>query len=91
LVKLPRRTAVRLVIAGGLYVGGALICEMAGSFLADLHGGETLAYALMYTMEETLEMLGVAYLIFTLLSHLAETEPELRLQMTPVLARKLDV
>ncbi|MGA0334541.1 MAG: hypothetical protein ACO3N7_09435 [Kiritimatiellia bacterium] len=81
LLKLPRRTAVHMVIAGVVYMSGALVSEMAGSFVADLHGGETLSYALLYTLEETLEMLGIACLIFTLLSHLSVEEPDIRLRI----------
>ncbi len=69
LLRLPRPTAVRLVVAGAVYVGGALGMEMVGG-IARAAGEPGIAYVLSATIEETLEMLGGLLALRTLLLHL---------------------
>lgn len=67
LCALPRRIRHLFILSGGLYIGGAIGFEMIGSRLAFIHGGETLAYAFVYTVEELLEMTGLVLFIHTLM------------------------
>jgi len=68
---LPMRSRVLFVLAGGLYVGGALGMEFVST--AYLVGNDfqmqTTAYACMATIEELLEMTGVVVFIYALLDH----------------------
>ena len=70
LQSLPRRTAGFIVAAGALFVGGAVGMEMVGGWLADTSGTQTLYYELSVTLEESLEMLGVALFMYALLDYL---------------------
>ena len=70
LLRLPAAVRNLLVISAILYVGGALGFEMLGAKLADHSGIKTLSYAMLYTIEESLEMLGISVFIFALLKYL---------------------
>jgi len=56
--------------AGAIYVAGGLGMEFVGGAYASQYGGETLVYAMISTVEEVLEMVGVAVLIYALLEYL---------------------
>jgi hypothetical protein len=71
LFRLPATTRNRLVFAGGMYLGGALVMEMIDGKYAAAYG-QNLMYSVLTTIEEGLEMSGLAMLISTLLGHIAE-------------------
>ena len=50
-----------------MYIGGAVGFELLGANESSLHGTETILYSVLYTIEESLEMFGVIYLIYILL------------------------
>lgn len=56
---LPAKVGGLMVLAGGLYVGGAIGMEIVASWLADAQGTLSPAYSLVTTVEELLEMVGV--------------------------------
>ena len=66
------RTRRRLIIAGALYVGGALIMELPLGWWTDAHGSEGLGYALIDWIEETMEMIGAALAFVALFAHREE-------------------
>lgn len=72
LLRLPRRTAIRLAVAGVVYVGAALGIEMidASVFVAQ---GDSFSYQLLVCIEESLELVGVLLGIRAVALHL-ETE-----------------
>jgi hypothetical protein len=70
LVRLPRPTRWGFLLAGGLYIAGALGVEMLSGAQASAHGEENLVYALIVTLEEACEMTGVAVFIGVLLAYL---------------------
>lgn len=55
---LPRRTAGAFVLAGLVFVGGALGMEFVGSWAWDAVGQESALYAGISSVEELLEMVG---------------------------------
>src|SRR5690606_6346588 len=63
------RTAALFVAAGVLFVGGAVIVDLAASFHHDVHGDGP-AYATFHGVEEAMEMSGVATFVIALLGHL---------------------
>jgi hypothetical protein len=70
LKKLPTKTRHLLILAGGIFVTGALGVEMIGAWHTDRFGFQAdLTYAIVATIEETLEMLGVLILLYALLSY----------------------
>ena len=67
--------------AAALFVGGAVGCEMLGA--AQWRDGvelQSLGYAITSSLEETLEMCGIALLIYALLSYITTTLPNLTIR-----------
>jgi hypothetical protein len=74
--RLPPRYALRFLVAGGVYLSGAIALEMLESYLAGHNLGGRAA-ARMF--EETAEMLGVVLTIDALLLYLADKHVDLRI------------
>nr|WP_254104903.1 hypothetical protein [Aliivibrio fischeri] len=81
LFRLPTNTRNRLILAGIIYVSGALVMELIGGKIAEQYGTGALIYAISYTIEETLEMLGIATLIYTATTYISEQFPTLSVQI----------
>jgi hypothetical protein len=81
LLHLPSKTRWRVVIAATLYLGGAIGMELIGGRYAALHGMENLAYSMIATVEESLEMAGVIVFNYTLLNYIADNYQEIRLRL----------
>lgn len=73
LISLPARTRNLFVIAGAVFVGGAIGVEMISAYHAFSHGEKNLLYALIITFEEAMEMLGVIIFIHASLEYLCDT------------------
>jgi hypothetical protein len=71
LFKLPRKTMILFIISGVIFVSGAVGVETISGYYHSLYGYKNLTYALLYTLEETLEMSGIALFIYTLLQYIA--------------------
>ncbi len=67
---LPRRARRQFIVAGALYVGGALVMELPLGRWAEEHGSDNLGYALIDLVEESLELLGASLFLTALLEHL---------------------
>ncbi len=66
LKNLPEPTRSRFIVAGAIYVFGALVMELPLGFWAERHGDENLTYALIDWIEEVLELLGVSLFLSAL-------------------------
>jgi hypothetical protein len=69
IVALDPRTRRAFVVAGIVYVTGALLLEMVGGRLWLTAGIQSRLYFLETTAEETLEMLGIALFVRALIEH----------------------
>lgn len=67
---LPRRTSTLVVLAGALYVGGALGIELWGGHFASANGMDNIGFQLIATVEETLEIAGQILFGYALLGHI---------------------
>ncbi|HEX6387608.1 MAG TPA: hypothetical protein VF177_23310 [Anaerolineae bacterium] len=74
LFHLPSRTRNLIMVAGLLYVGGAVLVEVLSANRWYLDGGVSFPYLAIATVEELFEMLGVVVFIFALLSYAAEAQ-----------------
>jgi hypothetical protein len=72
---LPPETRRRFVVAGVLYVGGALVMEIPLGLWTETHGDGDLGYALIDFAEESLEMIGATLFLLALLRHAASHGP----------------
>lgn len=70
LVHLPPPTRWRFLIAGGLYLAGALGVESLEGRYAEQHGYENWTYSLMVQCEEFAEMSGILIFLDSLLRYL---------------------
>lgn len=77
---IERRTAALFVVAGGIYVMGAVGMEMSAGPLVEKYGEMSTPHMLCEVVEETLEMLGIVVFIYALLGHLARCVRPIRLQ-----------
>lgn len=78
---LPVRTRRQFMIAGALYVGGALVMELPLGRWAEGHGSDNLGYALIDLVEESLELLGASLFLAALVEHLQRVHGGLRLTL----------
>ena len=72
---LPRATLIRYILAGIIFVGGAIGVEIIGHPM----DADTMAYQVATFVEEGMEMLGVIVLIDTTLRDMAGTDAHLRI------------
>ncbi len=79
---LPVRVRWRFIAAGTIYLSGAIVMEMVGAKYYETHiaraggVGEIIdwTYAVITTIEESLESIGLIVFAFSLLSHLSSAE-----------------
>jgi len=79
LLRLPAGTRVRFLLAGTIYVTGAVGMEMLGGKYIGTPGARESIYSVLYTMEETLEMLGIAFFVHALLEYMGNQFGTIRL------------
>lgn len=76
---LPPRRRRQFVVAGLVYVGAALAMEVPLGYVAQSYGGQSLAYRVVDSLEEALEIVGLSLFLVALLEEL----PPLRLSTAP--------
>jgi hypothetical protein len=69
-LSLPKQTRNRFILAGVIFITGAMGIEMPGAAVAEEYGTDTVLYSVLYTFEELFEMLGIVLFNFALLSYL---------------------
>lgn len=78
---LPKSTSIRFVIAGAIFVGGAVVVEaLSGAYLTS-RGDESFGYKMITSVEEFLEMLGVVIFIHAILKHLSAVRHPISLHL----------
>lgn len=83
LMKLPPDVRIRIIIAGAIFLSGALVMEAIEGRYDSSHGVETMTYRVMVGIEETLEMAGAILFISTLLAYLASLAEAVELRIHP--------
>jgi hypothetical protein len=68
---LPLTTKALFLIAGAMYIAGAIGLEAVGGQYLARHGGNTLTYSMMVAVEEGLEMFGVVVFLYALMLYMA--------------------
>lgn len=72
LLRLPATPRFRFIVAGALYIGGAIGLELVGGYYDKFHGHENFTYSMIATIEESLEIAGLIVFIRALLEYLAD-------------------
>ena len=70
ILELPKSIAARFVLAGVVYLTGAVVFDMLGGRVAERNGYDAAAYCVLYTIEEFLEMAAIVFLIHALLLYI---------------------
>lgn len=68
--RLPTQTRFWLVVSAFVYLGGALIVEGISANQWSMDGGMSMRYLSIATIEETMEMLGAVFFIYTWLDYI---------------------
>ena len=71
LLHLPRRTAIGFIVAGAVFVTGAIGFEMLGGVIYEQSGSNNTYYVFVQTIEEMLEMVGIAIFIYAITDYIA--------------------
>jgi hypothetical protein len=79
---LPLDTRVRFVVAGAVYVGGALGLELVEGAVFE-SAGKNAVFHVLVLVEETLEMVGVLIFMDALLRYMESQLPPLTLSLGP--------
>ena len=69
---LPRATRRRMILASLVYFGGALVMELPLGWWTDRVGQDSLGYAMIDWIEETMEMCGAVLMLRALVLHRQE-------------------
>lgn len=80
MMRLPKKILKLFILAGIVFITGAVGMEMLGGKHAEIHGEDTLTYCLMYSFEEFLEMAGGAIFFYALISYIELKFGKLRLK-----------
>lgn len=62
-------TRRRLIVAAAIYLGGAVVMELPLGWWTDRAGPDTLGYALIDWVEETMELVGASLALIALVKH----------------------
>ena len=73
ILHLPKRTRYLFILSGVIFISGAVGVEMFEGKAVELYGRDNIIFALYYTFEEMLEMLGMAVFIYALISYIGDT------------------
>jgi len=76
-LSLPKQTRNLFFLAGGMYIFGALILELAEGHFYVKYGLDHIYNRILYFVEELCEMGGVTVLIYALLSYMAVSNTSL--------------
>jgi hypothetical protein len=89
LAHLQVATRIRFVVAGGLYVMGALVLEIPLGWITQRWGVHSMPYVLLDWLEESLELLGLSLFFLSLVDHLRRKE--FRLEINPLPTEKSEL
>ena len=76
---LPKHVLKLFILAAVLFLSGAVIVEAISGMYSEDYGEKTLAYALMYSFEELLEMCGSVVFFYALMVHISYEFKQLKL------------
>lgn len=88
--RLPSRTRRDFVIAGAIYLIGAIGMEVVEGQMQDAVGFHSFPMEMAFLAEEVLEMFGVAYFVAAILSHLEARGKPLRVTIDVPRVREIE-
>ena len=91
LVHLPRKTRLLFLVAGTIFVSGAIGTEMFAGRYHEIYGKENMTYAIITALEEFCEMFGIVVFIYALLSYMNLNLKEVHFCLQEAMQPKLRV
>jgi hypothetical protein len=82
LLHVPSRYRRLFLLSGAMYVGGAIGFEIVSAWYQIKYGEPGFLHAMIFTVEEALEMCGVLLFIYALLHYLRQHVPGIRVEFT---------
>lgn len=82
---LPKKTRNLIILAGSLYVGGAIGMEIVGVYAKKYYSYYHIYYRIVLTIEESLEFIGLIVFIKALLSYITFKYSELKKELKIIL------
>jgi len=82
LLSLPKNIMSLFFLSGIIYVTGAVGFELLGGKQYELYGANNIQFAIYYTCEELLEMLGISLFIYALLTYVRQEFIQLNIVLT---------
>ncbi len=79
LFRLDSRTRALFLLAGTIFVGGAIGMELIAARIAETRGVESVAHMIEQAVEESMEMGGSIVFLYALLDHLARRTGSIRI------------
>jgi hypothetical protein len=70
LAHLPKKTRLQFIVAGGIYVTGALVMELPLGYWTEQQGSQNFVYAAIDLVEESMEILGVTLFLLSLVEYM---------------------
>jgi hypothetical protein len=70
LAHLPKKTRLQFIVAGAIYVTGAVVMELPLGYWTEQHGSQSFGYAAIDLVEESMEILGVTLFLLSLMDYL---------------------
>lgn len=77
-LNMEKKVFFSFMLAAFIFLSGAVGFELLGAKESSLHGTDGIVYSILYTIEESLEMFGVIYLLWILLSLLENKSVEIK-------------
>ncbi len=71
LFRLPVKTRALLLLSGFIYIGGAIGIEMISGIFIEEDAANKLGYELLNLLEESMEMIGILFFVYTLNHYLS--------------------
>jgi hypothetical protein len=81
IISLPSRTRNLFIVAGFVFVTGALLLEVLEAILNEKYGTQNFLFLSVITLQETMEMIGVTIFIYGLLDYIATYHQELKIKV----------
>jgi len=80
LLELRKESRIRFIFSGIIFITGAIGFEILSGLRAESVGYANAGYAFIYTIEEFLEMLGIALCAYSLLKHIEHSIGNMRIE-----------
>ena len=82
LFRLPVKFRVLSVMAGFIYITGAIVFELLGGYYFDIYMQEDVIFKLIATFEETLEIGGMLLFLYTLMAYIDSHHKSLTIRIS---------